>query len=394
MALAQDFSLAVAQDATSIRVYELESGTLVKDLRAYGYSAEEAVVSNDGQHILLGRKQSSAEPDQKDIQLWQVDELSPRMVRLRVSRDVTLYDFAPDRNLALGGNDKGEILLFSTETGREHRRFYVRGIKEFEKARLSPNGKLIGLLGSDAKDKRVAFVVSSDDGKVKLSLKGRDNRNGVMASVGGNDTSDFVTSMAFSADGAKFAVGRWNGTVELWTMDKFQRTKVLPQGDKESLDQILALVFSQDGQFLLGGSRDSGVFMWDLPKNRFVRTFQRGDDLAGHVHFESVAMSQDGRLVAGGLVQHAFSSGDTGAESGIKVWDARDGKLLFILRGHAGGIGALTFSANDRWIISGSYDGTIRYWDRTTGKWIATFTAAQDGRWMKYRKRILRRLPK
>jgi hypothetical protein len=40
------------------------------------------------------------------------------------------------------------------------------------------------------------------------------------------------------------------------------------------------------------------------------------------------------------------------------------------------------FSADDRRIISGSYDGTIRYWDRMTGKWLATFTAAKNGRWV------------
>src|SRR5262249_16615601 len=46
------------------------------------------------------------------------------------------------------------------------------------------------------------------------------------------------------------------------------------------------------------------------------------------------------------------------------------------------GVRAVMFSADDRRIISASYDGTIRYWDRATGKWLATFTASKDGRWL------------
>jgi len=42
----------------------------------------------------------------------------------------------------------------------------------------------------------------------------------------------------------------------------------------------------------------------------------------------------------------------------------------------------LTFSPDDRWIISGSLDGTIRYWDRTDGTWLATFAPTSDGRWI------------
>jgi WD40 repeat protein len=82
------------------------------------------------------------------------------------------------------------------------------------------------------------------------------------------------------------------------------------------------------------------------------------------------------------VAQHAVSSGDIGAEHGIKVWDAATGRLRFTLRGHDGGVGAVTFSSDDRWMVSANSYGTIRYWDRGTGTWMATFTAARDGHWV------------
>ncbi len=42
----------------------------------------------------------------------------------------------------------------------------------------------------------------------------------------------------------------------------------------------------------------------------------------------------------------------------------------------------MSFSGDDRQIISASYDGTIRYWDRETGKLLALTTSAQGGRWL------------
>lgn len=41
----------------------------------------------------------------------------------------------------------------------------------------------------------------------------------------------------------------------------------------------------------------------------------------------------------------------------------------------------VTFSPDDRWIVSASRDGTIKYWDAETGKYAATIIVANDGHW-------------
>jgi WD40 repeat protein len=117
--------------------------------------------------------------------------------------------------------------------------------------------------------------------------------------------------------------------------------------DRHDVDQTLDLTFSPNGAFLLGGTRDGGVFQWDIAASRFVRAYPRGRHW-GYTVFSSVAMSQDGKLVAAGLAQREAGATELHNERGIKVYDAASGRLLYSLDGHEGNIGAVTFSADDR----------------------------------------------
>ena len=42
----------------------------------------------------------------------------------------------------------------------------------------------------------------------------------------------------------------------------------------------------------------------------------------------------------------------------------------------------VAFSADQQQIVSTSLDGTIRYWDRTTGRWLATSAMTGSGYWL------------
>ena len=68
---------------------------------------------------------------------------------------------------------------------------------------------------------------------------------------------------------------------------------------------------------------------------------------------ESLAFSQDGRLLASG---NSFENGE------ISLWDAQTGSLLRELEGHKSGVSNLAFSPDGSLLISGSYDGTLRSW--------------------------------
>jgi WD40 repeat protein len=375
IAIGRDLDLAVARGADSIRIHRFATGELVREFSGTEYPAERAVASDNGRHLLLLHPPSPGSPGRRDIHLWNVDAGKPTTTSLSTGETIAVYDLANDGKTALAANEAGEIILFDTASGREQRRFSLPKIKEISDLRLSPGGKLIALRGEDQEEKHVVMLVDAEDGTIRLSLVGRSEQEREKD----NADPDHVTSIAFSPDGTRLAAGRWNGSAEIWSTDPPRRIKLLP-AEKEA-EQTVSLAFSPDGRFLLGGSRDNGVYLWAVATGRLVRTFTH-DTLAGHVSMASVALSHDGKLVAGALAERARSSGDIGAERRILVWDAATGKLRFSLRGHRHGVRAVTFSPDDRWIISASHDGTIRYWDRINGRWAATFASTRDGRWM------------
>lgn len=377
----QAFMTTASLNADTLRIRNLEKGSDLRTIKSVEDPTEMIAVARDGRSMMLVQDASSKEKEkeQKQITLWQVGAIDPRSMQFTTDADATVTDFSPEAKLAVAVNSNSEIVLFSTETANELRRFSVAGVKNPNRIRLSPDGKLAAMVGEAANDEKVAVLVNTADGSVRRQFAGRDQRNGAIASTGSDDDSDFITAVAFSPDGKRLALGRFNGTAEIWDVQTLRRLKSLP-ASRDNSDQIWSVAFTTDGKKLVAGSRDSGVFLWDAETGRMLRTFLY-EGLAGHVHLAGVAVSHDGATVIGGLAMHAVSSGDSGPERGIKVWNAATGKLRFTLRGHEGGIGGLAFSADDRWIISASFDSTIRYWDRNTGRLAATFRIAKAGRW-------------
>jgi WD40 repeat protein len=243
-------------------------------------------------------------------------------------------------------------------------------------ARLSPDGKLALVRGDFAEpgakpdDERENYTILLDiaDGKLRQRFETAEDAH--------------VTGFAFSPDGSQFALGLRNGAAEIWDSASARKIKALPPA-KEDAD-TRSIAFSPDGKALIGGGMfDDDVFVWNIETGKIQRIYKMPNSLAGYRYATSVAMSRDRKLVAAGLGQRHVSGGDIGPErGGILVWDADTGKLRTTLRNQRGAITALTFSANDKWIVSGSLDGTIQYWDRATGRPLATAVAGPDGRWI------------
>jgi len=80
--------------------------------------------------------------------------------------------------------------------------------------------------------------------------------------------------------------------------------------------------------------------------------------LGGHTdNVWGVSFSADGKWIASGSFDKT-----------VKVWDAKSGTELMTLRGHEDRVGPVSFSPDGTKIASGSKDRTIRLWDMATGE--------------------------
>ena len=68
----------------------------------------------------------------------------------------------------------------------------------------------------------------------------------------------------------------------------------------------------------------------------------------------SISFSHGEKLVAAGC-----------KDSIIRIWDSQTGHLVERLRGHDGAVYSVTFTQDDKGLISGSEDGKVKFWDLT-----------------------------
>ncbi|KAF2764335.1 WD40 repeat-like protein [Teratosphaeria nubilosa] len=109
---------------------------------------------------------------------------------------------------------------------------------------------------------------------------------------------------------------------------------------------VMCLQF--DDSVLITGSYDSTVKVWDINTGRELRT------LTGHTSGIRCLQFDDNKLMTGSL------------DHTLKLWNWKTGECLRTFNAHTGGIISLHFTADGRYVASGSMDNTIRVWDSLT----------------------------
>ncbi|KAJ2802097.1 general transcription repressor [Coemansia helicoidea] len=157
----------------------------------------------------------------------------------------------------------------------------------------------------------------------------------------------YIRAVCFSPDGKYLVTGAEDKQIRIWDVQKRTIRHVLTGHDQD----IYSLDFSPDGTTILSGSGDRTVRLWNLDSGKQVCKFtiDMGPKDAG---VTSVAFSPNGKLVAAASLDRM-----------IRLWDVSSGYMPQRVEGHKDSVYAVAFSPDGQSLLSGSLDKTLRIWD-------------------------------
>ncbi|KAI5286470.1 hypothetical protein KEM52_001987, partial [Ascosphaera acerosa] len=156
--------------------------------------------------------------------------------------------------------------------------------------------------------------------------------------------ADALNALAYAPDGQRVVTAADDGKVKVWDVASGFCVVTFA----EHSGAVTACAPARRGNVLYTASLDGSVRAWDLVRYRNFRTFTAPK----RIPFSALAVDPSGEVVCAG----SHDSFD------IHVWSVQTGQLLDRLAGHEGPVASLAFSADGAYLVSGSWDKTVRLW--------------------------------
>ncbi|GAV54243.1 hypothetical protein ZYGR_0AK07450 [Zygosaccharomyces rouxii] len=165
----------------------------------------------------------------------------------------------------------------------------------------------------------------------------------------------YIRSVCFSPDGKFLATGAEDRLIRIWDIAQKKIVMVL-QGHEQD---IYSLDYFPSGDKLVSGSGDRTVRIWDLRTGQCSLTLSIEDGVT------TVAVSlNDGKYIAAGSLDRA-----------VRVWDAETGFLVERLdsenelgTGHKDSVYSVVFTRDGHGVVSGSLDRSVKLWNLSSGQ--------------------------
>ncbi|KAF7360114.1 Chromatin associated protein [Mycena venus] len=184
-----------------------------------------------------------------------------------------------------------------------------------------------------------------------------------------------IYSLDFSRDGRRIVSGSGDRTARIWDMESGSCIVLAVDGDGADAATgdagVTSVAISPDGRYVAAGSLDTQVRVWDANTGTLV------ERLRGHRDsVYSVVFTPDGRGVVSGSLDKTLKYWDVsglatakpkkeGSAGGKDAPPAEKiGQCTMNFTGHKDYVLSVAVSHDGQWIVSGSKDRGVQFWDR------------------------------
>lgn len=157
--------------------------------------------------------------------------------------------------------------------------------------------------------------------------------------------SDLVTSIAIVPDNSTIISGSWDKTIKVWDFKSGKLLRTLAG----HTDSITTLTVDADDVASL--SMDQTLKIWEIQTGKLKTTIGTQPDI-----MHSLNLTSDNKYLI-------FGSGKF-----ICILDLSDSQKTQYLTGHTSNVCSVTVSDDCKYIVSGSYDKTVKIWKQEADK--------------------------
>lgn len=372
-ALVPDGRCAITDHSGELSVWDLQQRRELHRVRAHSRDIRVLAMSGDGGVAVTGGAD-------RLLKTWSIaDDASPKGAIH--PGGVSAIAFAPERSIVVSGGREGFLSWRDLESGREMRRFDASAGR-VESVRITMDGEHVIVTGVTV-HAEWKLMVWSANGELVREIRAYPNvtcfestRNGKWA-VAGNEQGRLtiwnlqtggtvteqhahhnlspydqygVTALALTRAGDKAVTGGIDGRMVVWdvaTGASLVEARAHPAGNHLG-GGVSSIRISEDGAQAVTCGRDA-LRVWDLASGQQRHVFET------EAWPYAVELTQDGRLVAGGV------------DGTLRILDLQTGRLLQSLQVDSKRIDAVFLLRNGAAILNGSVGGLFNVWDLEAG---------------------------
>jgi WD40 repeat protein len=391
-ALSADSKLVISAYSDTLKVFDRESGKVIKKLRNKNGSFDAVAVSADGKYL--------AAIEYGYVEMWEIN--SGKLIfqtKDNTNRATTLCFSANSKQLIVGNEKRiTEIRNVTDGSIQLELKGFLNNIDErllnysymywaalIKDTKLSADGKYIavGQTGNEARlidfktgkthktlighSSMVISLNFSNDGKF-LATGGFDGKAIVWNSETGvpvntfnyHDSTMAIFSVDISPDNKLLATADWGGFVVIWDIETGKVLKTLSPHNGSASYHVK---FAPNGLYIISAGLDRKLKLIEIDTGEEIRVFKGHTDLVTSIQLHP---SLD-RFIT------------TGMDNTIRVWDFYSGLQIKKINAHEEGAYTARFDASGKYIISGGNDNKVKLWDATTGALVSEFAGHQGG---------------